>query len=57
MKKEAVHVTTFRAKVEVEPAVRKYIRYFNLDRRHSSLGYLTPAEFEDAHVMFGEVPA
>ena len=56
LKKEAIHVTTFEVKEEVEPAVRKYIRYFNLDRRHSSLGYLTPAEFEDAHAMFGGDP-
>jgi len=23
-----------------------YVRYYNLDRKQSSLGYLTPAEFE-----------
>ena len=57
VKKEAVHVTTFQAKVDVEPAVRNYIRYFNHDRRHSSLGYLTPQEFEDAHAMFADDPA
>ena len=55
VKKEAIHVTTFKTTIEVEPAVRKYIRYFNLDRRHSSLGYLTPQEFENAHAMFGKV--
>ena len=56
LKKEAVHVTTFHRKAEVEPAIRAYIRYFNNQRRHSSLGYLTPAEFEDAHTMFGRDP-
>ncbi len=26
-----------------------YIRYYNIDRRHSSLDYLTPTEFETQH--------
>ena len=44
-------------KTELEPveyndsleAIREllsYVSYYNPDRRHSSLGYLTPAEFE-----------
>lgn len=28
-------------------AVHEYISYYNLDRRHSSLGYLTPINFEN----------
>ena len=26
--------------------IREYIRYHNVERRHSSLGYVTPVEFE-----------
>jgi transposase InsO family protein len=30
-------------------AVREYISYYNMQRRHSSLGYLTPVQFEELH--------
>ncbi len=26
--------------------ISEYIRYYNVERRHSSLGYVSPAEFE-----------
>jgi transposase InsO family protein len=26
--------------------IREYIRYYNVERRHSSLGYVSPVEFE-----------
>jgi transposase InsO family protein len=26
--------------------IAEYIRYYNMERRHSSLGYVSPAEFE-----------
>ena len=29
--------------------VREYISYYNMQRRHSSLGYLTPVQFEALH--------
>ncbi len=35
--------------VEAVRELSSYIRYYNVDRRHSSLGYLTPTEFETQH--------
>jgi transposase InsO family protein len=36
--------------MELALAMAEYIEHFdNSDRRHSSLGYLTPNEFEDLH--------
>ena len=46
---------TIKTELEMEPyedervarlEIRRYIRYYNLRRRHSSLNYLTPEEFE-----------
>ncbi len=46
---------TIKTELEMEPyedervarsEIRRYIRYYNLRRRHSSLDYLTPEEFE-----------
>ncbi len=35
--------------VEAVRELSSYITYYNVDRRHSSLGYLTPTEFETQH--------
>ncbi len=35
--------------VEAVRELSSYITYYNVDRRHSSLGYLTPIEFETQH--------
>jgi transposase InsO family protein len=39
---------TWRTRVEARQAIFRYIEtWYNLRRRHSTLGYLSPAEFED----------
>jgi len=40
----------WRTKMDLALAMAEYIEdFYNPARRHSSLGYLTPNEFEDVH--------
>jgi transposase InsO family protein len=50
MQIELLNRQRWRTKMELALAMAEYIEHFyNSDRRHSSLGYLTPNEFEDLH--------
>ena len=41
----------WRTKLELGIAIAEYVDHFyNAERRHSALGYLTPNEFEDLHL-------
>lgn len=44
--KTELELTEYEDSLEAVRELSSYVRYYNLDRRHSSLGYLTPAEFE-----------
>ena len=47
LKTEMVHQRHFATRVEARTAIFEYIEiFYNRRRRHSSLGYLSPAEFE-----------
>ena len=46
VKVECVHGEHFRTRAEAERALVEYIGYYNTERRHSSLGNLSPAAFE-----------
>ena len=49
LKKELVHGETFATRQEARSSVFEYIEaFYNRIRRHSSLGYLSPAEYERA---------
>jgi putative transposase len=46
----------FRTPAEAEPVVFEWIEgWYNSHRRHSSIGYLSPIEFERRHVAAGEL--
>lgn len=50
MQIELLNRQRWRTKVELAGAIADYIEnFYNPARRHSSLGYLTPSEFEDLH--------
>jgi putative transposase len=49
LKKELVHHEDYRTRAEAKASIFEYIEtFYNPKRRHSSLGYLSPAEFERA---------
>jgi transposase InsO family protein len=49
LKKELVHGADFATRAEARAAVFEYIEvFYNGQRRHSSLGYVSPTEYEQA---------
>ena len=47
LKKELVHDADFATRAEARTAIVEYIEvFYNSKRRHSSLGYVSPAEYE-----------
>jgi len=49
LKKELVHDADFATRAEARAAIFEYIEvFYNVHRRHSSLGYVSPAEYEQS---------
>lgn len=50
LKKELIYRRTWATRAEARSAIFEYIEgWYNPRRRHSRLGYLSPAEYEQAH--------
>ncbi len=50
LKKELVHRQAYRDAADARQSISNYINlFYNSRRRHSSLGYVSPAAFEAAH--------
>jgi putative transposase len=50
LKKELVHHEDYQSRAEARASIFEYIEvFYNRVRRHSSLGYVAPAEFERTH--------
>ena len=49
--KTELELTAYADGPEAVRELSSYIRYYNVERLHSSLGYVTPAEFEDQHAV------
>jgi len=45
-KVECVHGELFKTRAQAKRVIMEYIGYYNTERRHSSLGNVTPAQFE-----------
>jgi len=49
LKKELVHHENYQTRAEARTSIFEYIEvFYNRVRRHSALGYLSPAEYEQA---------
>ena len=46
MKSDLYHRQTFQSDQQLRCAIRSYVEFYNTERLHSSLGYVSPIEFE-----------
>lgn len=51
LKKEYLHKWVFKTKAEAMNAIEFYVEFYNKKRIHSTLGYVTPIEYELAHEL------
>lgn len=47
--KRELEMTEYESRSRARKEIREYVTYYNTERRHSSIGYITPVEFETKH--------
>jgi putative transposase len=51
LKNELVYHDNYKSRAEAKQSIFEYIEvFYNRERRHAYLDYMTPVEFEDIHV-------
>jgi putative transposase len=57
LKTELIHGRRYATRAEARSSIFEYIEvFYNRERRHSALGYLSPAEYEARHVAASALP-
>ncbi len=57
LKTELVYQQSYSTRAEARSAIFEYIEvFYNRQRRHSALGYLSPSDYEAWHEQFGLMP-
>ena len=46
LKADVIHGRSFHVVTELREQLRRYVRYYNHQRLHSSLGYQSPVDYE-----------
>ena len=46
LKADVIHGRSFQTVAELRQQLRRYVRYYNYQRLHSSLGYQSPVDYE-----------
>lgn len=52
MKAEELYRTNYRSEKELRAGIETYIRFYNTERPHRTLRYMTPLKFEEEYARY-----